>query len=132
MDEAKIAQAVVGRYRRQASDWEADEKRGEWNLILSQVGARFTAFMKNPVGGGGGGNRYTGSVNSAINAELRRVGWGNPKINPQGKNKVWVVLRTWNGSDYQPYKQWWVKVPSELMEPPRELTREQLWDLQTR
>lgn len=129
-----LVKRVVARHLgKQASDWESDEKHGEWNLILRQDGGRISAFMKNPQGGGGGGNRYT-SLKSAVAAEIHRVGWGSKHINPHGKNKVWVVLRVWDPAteNYVPKKQWWVDVPKELFQPKGEPTQEQLWEMATR
>jgi hypothetical protein len=120
-------------------EWASYEKRGEWNLIIYHHGGRrnLSYFMKNPQGGGGGSNDGTsvkGLVKQVIN---HNVGWSNPHINPEKKDKVWVVVVQFTGAGphwWKPIKEWWEPVPKELLVPKEKkpMTNQEYYERLTR
>jgi hypothetical protein len=120
-------------------EWASYEKRGEWNLIIYHHGGRrnLSYFMKNPQGGGGGSNDGTsvkGLVKQVIN---HNVGWSSPHINPEKKDKVWVVVVQFTGEGphwWKPIKQWWEPVPKELLVPKEKkpMTNQEYYERLTR
>lgn len=89
-------------------DWSKDQKKGEWNLIISKSRAtRWDYFLKNPKGGGGGSTSYK-SVKEAIAAAI-----GRGVADKMGKDKVWVIIQEWDSEkeDYKTKKSYWMDFP---------------------
>jgi hypothetical protein len=86
-----------------------DEKPGEWNLMIRKYsGSRWSYFLKNPQGGGGGSGAYS-TVKAAVAAGSKAKDW-------KGKKKIWVVIQKWNGDDYETTKAYWMDVPEKGQE----------------
>lgn len=98
-----------------ADEWLAGQKRGEWNLTISKYSpSRWSYFLKNPRGGGGGTTGYR-NVQSAITAAINGVAWGEPQVNP-GKDRIWIMEQVWNAEEgaYETKKSYWWKIPEDV------------------
>lgn len=81
-----------------------EEKRGEWNLVVRKYSAtRWSYYLKNPVGGGGGSSSYP-NPRAAIAAAI-----GRGVNDTMGKDKVWVIIQEWDpaAERYRTRKTYW-------------------------
>jgi hypothetical protein len=99
-------------------DWGPNQKRGEWNLAISKYSpSRWRFFLRNPLGGGFGSGSYS-SAKTAFYAAVSGVAWGEERVNPKGKDKIWVIQKIWNPEigNYELVKKYWWNIPDELMQ----------------
>lgn len=126
----RLASKVSGEEEAEdSSPVEKAKKKGEWNLVVSKSRSRWSYFMENPQGGGGGSGSYP-SMKAAINAGMRTAWWQYPD-----KSKVHVIVAEWSPDDenYVVKKTYSVDIPEEARQKPtKEHSKEEIWDMMTR